>query len=516
MINKLFPIYKFWYFGIFIFLLISPADAQDTKIISLFTPAPWDASISEDVSDVSGDHEKVVVNFTPLKDKGKKYRRVRLDFLGHSIIARRTRHRPGFQGSTAWIGKPEGMVGTVVLSAYGNVLFGRIEMESGIYTIEPVNGTGIHRVFKLNSDEAAHIDDGGVIPFEDKAPEDSPHIFESSQAADDGSVFDVLVLYTDGFAEAYAGDALTAQINYLISVANASYANSKINLTARVVGTKEVSYKDKGDLNTALDDLTDGNGVFSGVAALRDQLGADLVTLLRVFSSDNSSCGLAWQMMSLSNYFEKYAFSVVQVGRVSYGSGYQYCTDQSLAHEMGHNMGCNHDAAYATHGLFSYSRGYCFYPYKTVMSYCSSNETQVSYFSNPNVSYSGLATGTSDANNARSINKSKLTVSRFRDSKSLCLGSITAVPDKLEINKHGSGEITVAVADETGNPSENAAIKAGIAANGKKLITVTPASTTSNSSGIASFTVIAGKKKGKTRITFKSGCLKKSITVKVQ
>ena len=78
---------------------------------------------------------------------------------------------------------------------------------------------------------------------------------------------------------------------------------------------------------------------------------------------------------------------------------------------MGHNMGCDHDAAYATNGVFKYSYGYCFYPYKSVMAYCTSTETRVSHFSNPNVSYDGIATGAEDANNARSINKVKQTIS---------------------------------------------------------------------------------------------------------
>ena len=65
-------------------------------------------------------------------------------------------------------------------------------------------------------------------------------------------------------------------------------------------------------------------------------------------------------------------------------------------------MGCDHEAAYTTSGVFKYSYGYCFYPYKSVMAYCTSAETgQPSTQSN--VSYDGVATGAEDANNA--INK---------------------------------------------------------------------------------------------------------------
>ena len=70
-------------------------------------------------------------------------------------------------------------------------------------------------------------------------------------------------------------------------------------------------------MGNALNKLTNGSGVFSGVGALRDRSGADLVVLLRVYKDNNDSCGLAWQMTSLGNSFEKTAFSVVQVGRIA-------------------------------------------------------------------------------------------------------------------------------------------------------------------------------------------------------
>ena len=515
--NKILRAYALWFLGVFIFTLVLSAYAGDEEIDSLFTPvtpmysAPDDAEVG---MAIPGRLQDVIINLIPLKTKSEAYEKVCMDFLDHSIIVRRTKFIAGLKGSVTWIGKPENLDGSIVMSVCGSALFGRIELKDEIYKIEPVQGTNTHRIFKLDPDKAAPIDDGGAVPpysiLPDEESKDAPH----SAKTDDGSVFDVLALYTNGFAEEYPGDELIAQISYLVGVANTSYTNSEVDLTARVVGFREVDYKDGGELNDALNDLTSGKSAFSDVASLRNKLGADLVALLRVFSSDNDTCGRAWQMTSLNSVFEGYAFSVVQVGRISYGSGYRYCTDQTLAHEMGHNMGCDHDAIYATGAVFKYSYGYCFYPYKSVMAYCTSAETRVSYFSNPNVTYDGIATGAEDANNARSINKVKQTIAQFRDSK--CLGAMTVSSNSLLLNREESSEVTVTVTGEYDYPVEGESVKAKVNTAGKKLISISSTSNTTDSNGQTTFTITAGKKNGKAKITFKSGCLKKSITVKVR
>ncbi len=491
--------------------------AGDEEIDSLFTSvtsmysAPDDAAIGVAIS---GSQQDVIINLIPLKSKSKAYGKVRIDFLDHSIMVRRTKFLSGLKGSVIWIGKPENLDGSIVMSICGSALFGQIELKDGTYKIEPVRGTNTHRIFKLDPEKAAPIDDGGLVPPRDEFPGEMNIIPAIPVGKDDGSVFDVLALYTNGFAEAYPGDALVAQISYLAGVANTSYANSEVSLTARVVGLREIDYSDNGEMANALDDLTNGKGVFSKVAALRNQLGADLVVLLRVFKDDNVACGLGWQMTSLSSSFEKWAFSVVQVGRITQGSSISYCTDQTLAHEMGHNMGCDHEEANATAGVFKYSYGHCFYPYKSVMAYCTSAETRVSYFSNPNVTYDGIATGAEDANNAQSINKVKQTIAQFRDSK--CLGAMTVSSNSLLLNREESSEVTVTVTGEYNYLVEGETVKAKVNAAGKKLVSISPTSNTTDANGQTTFTITAGKKTGKAKITFKSDCLKKSITAKVR
>lgn len=507
--SKILRKYVLWYFVVFILAFVSNARADNTEIASLFTPVASknEAAVTATIPD---SYQDIIVNAALLKTESEERSRIRIDFLNQSIVARRLKFIPGPQGSFTWIGKPENMNGSVIMSVCGNTLFGLIELREKTYKIEPVRGTNTHRIFKLDPYESAPIDYGGVIPPEDELREKMGVIPGVSQGIDNGTFFDVLVLYTKDFAETYPGDELYAQISYLMGVANTSYNNSEINLSARVVELQEVDYTDEGMLSDALNDLTSGKGVFSDVPALRNQSGADLVTLLRVFTDTNDVCGLAWQMTSLSSSFEKYAYSVVQVGRISFGGGFKFCTDQTLAHEMGHNMGCAHEDGNGA--VFNYSKGYVFPPYMSVMAI--SGWTRVSHFSNPGVSYLGLVTGAEDADNARSITKVKLTVSQFRDSK--CLGSMTAAPDKLSLNQAESSEVTVTVTGEYDYPVEGEVVTAKVNKEGKKRITVSPSSVTTDSDGQATFTITAGKKKGNAKVKFKADCLKKSVTVKVQ
>lgn len=496
-----------WCSVIFIltFVLYANADDSTGETISLFKPVTHNASPQA----ISDSQQDVIIDLVPLKAKKSAYAKIRFDFLGRSVIAKRIKSLSGVRGSVTWIGKPEGDDGTIVLSVSGDALFGRIEIRDEVYQIEPVRETDTHRIFKIDPYNAAPIDEGGLIPPYDALPDGKNKYPAASKGADNGSVFDILILYTSGFAEAYPGDELIAKISYLAGIANASYTNSEIDLTARVVGVKRITYKDTGSLNDALDDLANGNGVFSKVTSLRNRFGADLVVLMRVFGSDNDACGLAWQMTSLSSTFEKWAYSVIQVGSI----GNSYCSDQTLAHEMGHNMGCAHEDG-GKGALYRYSKGYCFYPYKSVMAYCTNSETRVSHFSNPDISYAGIATGTDDANNALSIKKVKLTVSQFRDSK--CLGSIEVSENKTLLNREESTQITVTVTGEYDLPAEDEKVAAKTNPAGKKLITISPSDNTTNSAGQVAFTITAGGKKGRAKITFKSGCLKKSITVRIR
>jgi len=93
---------------------------------------------------------------------------------------------------------------------------------------------------------------------------------------------------------------------------------------------------------------------------------------------------------------------------------------------------------------------------------------------------------------------------------------MTVSSNSLLLNKGEISEVTVTITGEYDYPVEGETVKAKVNTAGKKLVSVSPSSNTTDTNGQATFTITAGKKNGKAKITFKSDCLKKSITVKVK
>lgn len=94
--------------------------------------------------------------------------------------------------------------------------------------------------------------------------------------------------------------------------------------------------------------------------------------------------------------------------------------------------------------------------------------------------------------------------------------SVSVSPTKLTLKRKKSGDVTVSVTGKDACPVEGEKVTATVSASGKKLIAVSPTSAETDDEGNATFTVKAKTSTGNAKVTFGSGKLKKSMTIKVK
>jgi hypothetical protein len=241
---------------------------------------------------------------------------------------------------------------------------------------------------------------------------------------DPADFIDVMVAYTqDARAAAGSTDAMEAEIYLAVDETNMCYLNSNVAQRIRLVHMVEVNYPETGNANTDLDHLQNPtDGVMDNIQTLRDAHSADVVVLI---TQTLDYCGLGYFMGTVTTSFENDAYCVVLR---SCATGYF-----SFGHEMGHNMGCDHDCA-ASGNTAGIQHGITFCgatradSWRTVMAYndktCASTpdnahtSTRLPFFSNPSLTHAGNAmgttTGTCQADNHQVLNNTALTVANFR------------------------------------------------------------------------------------------------------
>lgn len=270
------------------------------------------------------------------------------------------------------------------------------------------------------------------------------------------ATIDLMLVYTAGMVQRY-GDGLQTRLNNLVAIANQAYIDSGIHITLRLVHTVEVDYGSSG-LSQALNDITYGNGVFSGISTLRKQYGADLVQL--VISTTNS-CGGAGKGWLNSVPQADFDYSVITDASLD-GCG-QFVT---LAHELGHNMGADHDRSHASLNIdLGYAYGYGIVgKFADIMSSGYISAPVVTKFSNPNITCGpdsdpcGIAPGQPNAaDSAQTLNDNRWTVAAAMPSTLAApTATLTATPAAV-----GYGESSALAWSSTGATSCSAATSDG-------------------------------------------------------
>lgn len=320
-----------------------------------------------------------------------------------------------------WRGRLRGEAGSdVTLVTHGTVMVGTILSNHGLYKIETIGGR-LHRLIEIDEESLPPDHHPIVVPDDD--PMAAPPAGASGQQSDPtaaaagDSVVDLLVVYTSAAKTQEGGQAaMDALIALGVDSANQAYSNSQIALQLRLVHTAEVTYTESGAIATDLTRLRHtSDGIMDQVHQLRDQHKADLVAL--IVDNGGNSCGIAYVMTNGPRAgFASSAFSVTARDCIA---------NNTLAHEMGHNMGNAHDRATGGTGVFAYSYGYRdeIGRFRTVMAYACPTVScpRVKYFSNPNIMINGRPAGidhtlnpSNSADNARSMNEVRQTVAAWR------------------------------------------------------------------------------------------------------
>lgn len=181
-------------------------------------------------------------------------------------------------------------------------------------------------------------------------------------------------------------------------------ANSGVaTVQVRIAGCSASTYVSSGSAETDLNRLTSKtDGFLDEVHAKRDEVGADQVIM---FGNSCNFCGIAWLFSSESTAFAYVCNSCI--------------SNFSTEHEAGHNYGMRHDRPNAGgEGAQGFGYGWCglVNVWRDVLTYpspCGGN--RVPYYSNPNVLFNGLPTGTATANNARMLLEQAPIIANFRD-----------------------------------------------------------------------------------------------------
>jgi hypothetical protein len=322
-------------------------------------------------------------------------------FPDRYVLAVFDRFDPNRTGVT-WVGHVDGTpMSSITLVYSAGQLAGSIIMPGGVFSIRPAPAD----VRLANPQPAGDLHVVSEINQSAFPPEAPPLEVALSPAAvaaaaavaptDTADVIDVMVLYTPtALANAGGATAMTNLINLGISETNTSYANSQITQRVRLVHTAEVAYTEVSAFSTNLTSLRSGTGPFSGVPALRDLHRADLVALL-VHPTSPDACGIAFVMTTVSTAFAPSGYSVTDTACVA---------NSTVAHELGHNMGAQHDWYVSTAVLpFSHAHGYVDdnpgRRFRTIMAYpdrCTSQGfscTRTLNWANPGVSYLPNCTG---------------------------------------------------------------------------------------------------------------------------
>jgi len=322
---------------------------------------------------------------------------------------------------------PAAQQGGSVITFNDGYITGRIQSPFGVYRLYTRDGD--YRFFDEMANIPTAVGDDQVVDDAAATPQAAlrgdagsivPAAALNAASVDNPVTIDLLVVYSQGFADYHGGSPMT-RINQLIALTNQAFADSGVFVTINLAHAElNAQISNYGFNGSILHDEIFAIAPFQNLPALRDTYNADLVMVIRRNNhTDHGSCGVA---TTGNDYDLDKVFSLISDGFDVHGSG-EYCSDYTFAHELGHNLGSGHDVDHDCFGAYGYSCGYGAdngdaNDFGTIMSY---QRPRLGVYSSPLLTCTGgAACGVPEgedhpADNVRSLNNRAYNISRFRD-----------------------------------------------------------------------------------------------------
>ena len=352
-------------------------------------------------------------------------------------------------------GRLEGVpFGTMALVLNGRIVMGKVRTLEAVYTIRTL-GAGTYVIERTDPTEFRE-----GPPLKPAAPTSALDSRTDARATeeDDGSEIDVFVVWTPTARKDAGGTRhIETAIDLAVVETNNAYAASGAAQRIKLVGAVEVNYEETNLLIDLPRLVNQTDGYLDEIHTLRDGYAADLVHLVSSGLCGGGGIeGLAYAMEDPSASFESFAFSASRfcnLANLDNTNVRRGLSSRIFAHELGHNMGLQHDR-YARHTTlnkpYPYSHGYVNQKafddgatsesrWRTIMAYDEQCRAaglrcpQLLRFSNPDQRYpddSGHALGVpgddpSDevdgpADAVRSLDNTRRIVANFRPGASRC------------------------------------------------------------------------------------------------
>lgn len=394
------------------------AATPDVHAPSLFGAAPSVDGRALVTGPGPGRHRLVGLR-TGMLPKRAAGQQVTFDLFRNASFTGTFQHTFHGRGYTSWSGVLSTPLSSFTITRAGSVYRMDLSSPKGNYEITQASG-GAYWVTQPQAPTSYGTHSDVAAPPAAPVARPAAQRLTPRKLHDSGAVLDVLFAYNDQLmAQAGSYNAILAYAGSIVTDTNTALAQSGDGqIQVRLVGLARTATNNSPNLDRNLTWLRKPHdGHYDDLVKARNRTHADVVHLL-VAGTDPKWCGFGYEPVNPRSARPSLGFSLTEYANCS--------INHSPTHELGHNMGADHDRypgvthyshlSYAA-GLVNVPQGWLSimaYPNHVLNSNPSACCTYLLYYTNPALSYNGTAVGGQRQFNAKAIAQVEPQVARYK------------------------------------------------------------------------------------------------------